>query len=251
MFTLNVNVPPWSDIHVRRAVAHCIDKEGLVEAVLNGKGEPLDAINPPKMWAGVLPEDQVRTFYATLPQYDYDLDKAREELAQSAYPSGFDWVFHQSDDPAQLQGSQSLAENLNKIGIRVKLQQDEDWFGYLMAHEGLGLEVQGYNPDFADPSAYPFLFLDSVNSHQDGSNTAEYRNPKVDDFIDKSLQSTDPAERAQFIEEALKIVADDLPVLPVFTAQTALALRDEFEFKGFNAFWFNIPWANRGFGSAT
>jgi peptide/nickel transport system substrate-binding protein len=250
MFTLNVNAPPWNDIHVRRAIAHCIDKEGLVQAVLHAKGEPLDAINPPRMWAGVLEEDQVRSFYATLPKYDYDLDKARQELAQSAYPEGFDWVFDQSDNPAQLLGSQSLAENLSKIGIRVTLNVRDDWFDDLISHKGLGLEVQGYNPDFADPSAYPFLFLHSVNSHQDGSNTSEYRNPQVDALIDKSLQSTDPAVRAEAIQGALTTVANDLPVLPVFTAQTAVALSDKFEFKGFNAFWYNIPWANRGFGLA-
>ena len=88
--TLDHSAPPFDDIHVRRAVAYAVDREGLVKALLKGNGEAATALNPPEMWSGVLPADEVRAFYATLPSYPFDLEKAKAELAQSAHPDGFE-----------------------------------------------------------------------------------------------------------------------------------------------------------------
>ena len=69
MLTMDQSAPPFDDIHVRKAVAYAIDRDGLVQALLKGNGEPATALNPPEMWAGVLPLDEARAFYATLPGY--------------------------------------------------------------------------------------------------------------------------------------------------------------------------------------
>ena len=83
--TLDHSAPPFDDIHVRKAIAYAVDRDGLVQALLKGNGEPATALNPPEMWAGVLPLDEVKAFYATLPGYQFDLEKAKAELAQSAH----------------------------------------------------------------------------------------------------------------------------------------------------------------------
>ena len=81
--TLDQSAPPFDDIHVRKAIAYAIDREGLVKALLKGNGEAAKALNPPEMWSGVLPPDQVRAFYDTIPNYPFDLEKAKAELKQS------------------------------------------------------------------------------------------------------------------------------------------------------------------------
>ena len=53
LLTLDHSAPPFDDIHVRRAVAYSVDRKGLVEALLNGKGEAATALNPPEIWSGV------------------------------------------------------------------------------------------------------------------------------------------------------------------------------------------------------
>ena len=88
--TLDHSAPPFDDIHVRKAVAYAVDRAGLVQALLKGNGEPATALNPPEMWAGVLSLDEVKAFYATLPGYEFDLEQAKAEIAQSAHPDGFE-----------------------------------------------------------------------------------------------------------------------------------------------------------------
>src|SRR5262245_2563988 len=61
--TMDHSAPPFDDIHVRKAVAYAIDRDGLVKALLKGNGEAAGALNPPEMWSGVLPTDEVRAFY--------------------------------------------------------------------------------------------------------------------------------------------------------------------------------------------
>ena len=60
MLTLDHSAPPFDDIHVRKAIAYAVDREGLVQALLKGNGEAATALNPPEMWAGVLPLDEVQ-----------------------------------------------------------------------------------------------------------------------------------------------------------------------------------------------
>ena len=118
--TLDQSAPPFDDLHVRKAIAYAIDREGLVKALLKGNGEAAKALNPPEMWSGVLPPDQVRAFYDTIPNYPFDLEKAKAELKQSKHPDGFEIAVPGSNaDPYEVNILQSVAENLKQIGIKI------------------------------------------------------------------------------------------------------------------------------------
>ncbi len=253
LLTLDQKTPPFDDIHVRRAIAYSIDREGLVQAVLKGKGEPAVAINPPGMWAGLMSEDEVRSFYDTLDPYAFDLEKARQELAQSSVPNGFQATLRvPNNDPLWVAVALNLAENLKQIGVTLDVRQVDpgEWLDVYFAHEDLGIQAMSYFPDFADPVNYPYLFLYSGNAVRDGLNASNYRNPEVDRAIETALRSSDPAERATALQEALRISQEDVAVVPVFWPDSAMAISTDLRLDGYNAFWYNIPWAIRGFGPA-
>ena len=54
--------------------------------------------------------------------------------------------------------------------------------------------------------------------------------------------------RAQALEAVFKTAADEMPLVPVFWPYTAMAISSKYRLSGFTAFWYNIPWAIRGFG---
>ncbi|HWO70908.1 MAG TPA: ABC transporter substrate-binding protein [Actinomycetota bacterium] len=253
LFTLDQETPPFDDIHVRRAIAYSVDREGLVQAVLKGKGEAAVAINPPGMWAGVLPEDEVRAFYDTLPSYSFDLEKARQELAQSSVPGGFEATVNvPNTDPLMINAALNLSENLKQIGVTLDVRQVDpgEWLDVYFAHEDLGIQMMAYFPDFADPVNYPYLFLYSGNAVRDGLNGSNYRNPEVDAAIETALRSSDPAERAAALQEAIRIAQEEVAVVPIYWPDSAMAISADLRLDGYNAFWYNIPWAIRGFGPA-
>ena len=50
-------------------------------------------------------------------------------------------------------------------------------------------------------------------------NAAHYKNPKVDQLLEKALRSTNQAERAQLYEEATRIVVDDAAGLWIYNTK--------------------------------
>lgn len=251
ILTLDHEAEPFNDVHVRRAIAHSVDRQGLVNALLKGNGEPLPALNPPEMWSGVLTPEQVAEFYATIPGYEFDMDKAREELAQSAHPDGFSFTAPVSSAMPDLVNSlQSLAQNLAQLNIDMTVQELDanQWLAGYFRHENLGMQTMNYYPDFGDPAAYPYLFFHSDNARVDGMNASNFRNSEVDAAIDEANQNTDPAVRAEALRRAFQIANEEVAVVPLYTPYNAMVLSDEYEMTGYNAFWYNIPWAMRGFG---
>jgi peptide/nickel transport system substrate-binding protein len=251
MLTLDHSAAPFDDIHVRRAIAYAVDREGLVKALLKGNGEAATALNPPEIWSGILPPEEVKKFYATLPGYSFDLAKAKEEMAQSAHKDGFDvTVPGSTNDPYMINILQSVAENLKQIGINMKVQEVDDntWLSGYFRHENLGMQCMAYYPDFADPANYPYLFFDSANAQKDGMNGSNFKNADVDKAMDTALKEGDPKVRADALQQVFKIANDDVAVVPIFWPASAMAINNKLQLKGYTAFWYNIPWAIRGFG---
>jgi peptide/nickel transport system substrate-binding protein len=251
LLTLDQDSPPFDDVAVRRAIAQSVDREGLVKALLKGNGEAAVALNPPGMWAGVLSDDEVRAFYATLDDHAFDLEAAKADLAGSSAADGFDLtVPAPNSDPYMVLTLLSLAENLKEFGITLNVQEVDDaqWLDGYFAHEDLGMRIISYFPDYADPANYPFLFYASSNAVKDGMNASNYKNPKVDELIGQAVQQSNPAVRAQALKEAVTIANDEVAVVPIFWPDSAMAISDDYRLDGYSAFWYNIPWAVRGFG---
>lgn len=250
---LDQETPPFDDIHVRKAIAYAIDREGIVQGVLNGNGAPAEAINPPGIWGGVLDEGAVNDFYDTIPTYAFDLDAAREELAQSSVPDGFEFsVPVPNNDPVAINSFLAMAETLGQIGITMNVQQVDpgEWLDVYFGHEDLGAQFMAYFPDYADPANYPYLFYYSENAAPNGLNGSNYRNPDVDALIEESLRSTDTAARAEALQQVIAQANEDVATVPIHWPDSAMAISSDLRLDGYNAFWYNIPWATRGFGPA-
>ena len=76
-----------------------------------------------------------------------------------------------------------------------------------------------------------------------GFNMANYKNPVVDDLLDRQLASLDPAERATLTGEVLQHGAEDLPYVPIWWEETVMAIGSDLTYDGFNAFTQFQPWA--------
>ena len=251
MLTMDQSAAPFDDIHVRKAISYAVDREGLVKALLKRNGEAATALNPPEMCAGIMPPDEVRKFYATLPGYQFDLEKAKAELAQSKHAGGFEiTVPGSSADPYMINILQSVSENLKQIGITMKVQELDanQWLAGYFRHENLGMQVMAYYPDFADAANYPYLFYSSATAAKDGMNGSNFKNAEVDKALDIANQKSDPKERGEALQTVFKIANEDAALVPIFWPASAMAISNKYKLTGYSAFWYNIPWAIRGFG---
>ena len=96
--TLDMDQDPLSDIHVRRALYHATDREGIAEGLFPGQAVAANTLNTPDLFAGILPDDEIAAGYDEIATFAYDIDKATEEMAQSSVPDGFDITINVPDD---------------------------------------------------------------------------------------------------------------------------------------------------------
>lgn len=247
-FSMDTEAEPWSDIHVRRAVAYATDKAGMLNTQFKGHGEVAKSLVPPGQWGGVLAQAAVKRLYATFPAYRFNIDKAKKELAASAFPDGFSATLVYPDSVPQL-GKMCLilAQNLKQLNIKLTVKQvnADKWLNDLYAHKNLGIQSITFVPDYPDPVNYPLVLLGSEHAVKNDLNTANYKNPVVDKLLATQETATRASVRAKAIGEMLRIASVDQPYLPLVWPDTGVAVSKKFVYTGFNALYFNQPWATK------
>ncbi len=110
---LTVNGGPVVDSRVRLAMNHAVNREAIVDVMLQGEAFPVSQIAYPGEFG----------FNPNLPPYEYDPDKARALLAEAGYPDGVDLVATVASRGANdLLYFQQVALDLEKVGVRVELR---------------------------------------------------------------------------------------------------------------------------------
>jgi peptide/nickel transport system substrate-binding protein len=232
--TFDVEAEPWDDVHVRRAFAYALDRKGLINALYRGENIQLTpSIVAKGLWGDQLPKERVDEIYANLPSYDFDLDKARAELKQSRYPGGLDatiW-YYQYDEPEKI--ALAWADDLKKIGVNLKLEPVTDAVGAEREdqHKDLGFHgPNNWGADFPDPISLANTLLPSKEAKPGHYNEANYKNPTVDKLIAQNLASTDQAERGDLLAQVMEIAARDVPYVPFWNNEQAMAIRKGFTY---------------------
>lgn len=107
---------PLGDLKLRQAIAHAIDREGIAKSVQGG-ANPVAFSSLPSNSPG---------YVALEPKFEYDLDKAKALMAESAYPDGVTLRMSTSTlVPNQIEIDQVIAASLEQLGITVEVERLE------------------------------------------------------------------------------------------------------------------------------
>ncbi|WP_369227793.1 ABC transporter substrate-binding protein [Streptomyces sp. R39] len=241
----NTSKAPWNDPKVRQAVAHATDRQGYVRSILRGKGEVASALVTRGQWTGLLTDAEVRQAYTAVPQYEYDIDRARTLLASSTAKDGFTEELHYPASGSQLgRAALALKEALVPLGITLNVKEVplEKWISEL-SEPDRGLHFLWYYPTTGDPAELVEPYLDSAAIGS--TNIAHYRNQAVHKDITEERASVSPAARGKDLADALQRAGADLPYHSLWWGQSATALSSKVGVKDFGTFFFIGPWATR------
>ena len=98
---LNTKTGPFSDVRVRHAVNYAVNKESLINDVLNGMGVPLHScVSSTLEWYN--PDPKIK--------FEYDPEKAKELLAEAGYPDGFETTFWVTESGSGMQSPKAMGE---------------------------------------------------------------------------------------------------------------------------------------------
>lgn len=207
---LNMKEGPFESQAVRQAVNFAVNKEALVNDVLQGTAE---------ISAGPVPPAFAWAYNEEVDPYPYDPDRARELLEEGGY-EGEEIVFYVTEggsgmlDPVAM--GTAIQADLAAVGMNVRIETYE-WNTFL-GQVNPGLEGKAQMAQMAwmtnDPDTLPFLTLRTAAWPQEGGfNSGYYSNPDVDEMLDRARRATDPEERAALYRDVQAIVHDEAPWL--------------------------------------
>jgi len=234
---------PWSDVHVRRAISHCVDKQGIAKAVFKGHGLAATTLPAPSEWVGVgVSPTQALALYQQIPDFAYSLKLAKQELAKSAYPTGFtnDVVVPSDSDPELTQSALVLAQAAKQIGISLNVKALpgakflSTWYSN---KKNTGFCLIRNGPTFLDAGDFPSVMLLKFDDINGGYNSANYFDSQVETFLAQAESAKTPASRETAILGALNVAAPAAPYIPIVWGGGAMAISNKYQYVGFH------PWA--------
>lgn len=211
---------PFDEVNVRKAIAYAIDLESIFDNVIKDSGIKGDLL-PMTDSLFTIEADRWKQYVAEHGGHVYDLDKAKEYLAASSVPNGFDFTMYVSQARSQAYDvALVIQQNLKALNINaeiVTLTQDEVYayqFGNFLDADGIrdyDCLVTTWGADYPDPSANLDPLFNIANIGAGGYNCAAYSNEEVDSLLNKAVTTTDESERMDLLFRACDIIVADEP----------------------------------------
>jgi peptide/nickel transport system substrate-binding protein len=206
VLALNNAKKPYSDVRVRRALTHAVDKAEIVKATMFGFGRVLgsnvDPLNP--------------YFVDMSKAVPHDPAKAKQLLAEAGYPNGFDAVLKVSPNyPYAVRAGEVIVQQLGKVGVRVTLEQIEwgQWLDRVYKQADYDMTIIGHAEawdagNYANPKYY-----------------FRYDSPRFQEVYKQSEVTLDDAKRRALYQELQKIMADEAPVVWLYAYPRIVAAK--------------------------
>jgi len=207
----NLEDPVLSHRELRQALALATDREALVRFLLHGQAKVAAGVLPPDHWAAE----------RIVAQYPYDPARAEQLLDAAGFPRKQDGVRLQltlkcsTEEQARLIGA-ALQEQWRRVGIQLELRPLE--LATLFSDVAKGnfqITYQRWVGANTDPDFFEYAFS-SKRFPPEGANRGHYRSPRIDALTDQIRVEMNQEKRKALCSEVQKILADDLPYLPMW-----------------------------------
>jgi len=238
MISFNCQSAPFDDVNVRRAVSCAIDSVSIRTSLWGDYAT--DSTSLPFGKKGyLLDTDLWTTLSDTIESYSYDIERAKEYLAQSGYADGFSCTLTTLNSSTYNSIAQAIQYSLKELNIDLTIKQvtTSEYYAYAygsMMTDGIrdyDMMINRWTPDYMDPAGFLLPQYITSNAGEGGSNYAAYSNTEVDELALKQSQSVDNAERSNLMIEAYKIIADEAPYKMICYPDTIAVMNTKYYYE--------------------
>ncbi len=211
---LNNTFTPFNNEAVRQALAMAIDKQDIIDKYFPAGSLIAEQFVPPSLKPGYIDGFQ---------WYDYDVDAARQLLAQAGFPDGFATTLYYRNVPrAYLPHADLVAQDvqaqLAEIGVTVTLQEMESGAFISAVNNGqLGMFMLGWVADYSDATNFYDPHFTEVSKFFGDVY------PDLANAIHAAGQVADPAIRTTLYSAVAALVKQHVPMVPIAHATNVIA----------------------------
>lgn len=226
----NTTRPPLDDVKVRQALSYAIPYKDLIEA--GAYGYATQSRGPvPK---GIYP------YSDKVPQYSYDIDKAKQLLKESGHGDGFDLTLtYASENPAEARFVPLIKDAFAKIGVNLTVRPElfnQQWADAKADPKNAqDIFVVYYWPTYSDAGVDNLTSL-FVYTEKTSFNLSYWHNEKYDQLLEEAAPLTGsdrPAAQAKY-EEAMKLLVDQAPGAFLYDPQAVMVVPKDLSIGEFN-----------------
>ena len=181
--------PPFDDIRVRKALAHAINREEIIDGAMFGYGTPIGAHFAPHHPA----------YVDMTANSNFDPEMAKALLKEAGHESGLTVSLKLPPPAYARRGGEIVAAQLRDVGIDTEIENLEwaQWLEQVFKGKDFNLTIVSHTEPmdigiYANPEYY-----------------FQYDNPAMATLMEAFNAESDQAKRTALLQDAQKIIADD------------------------------------------
>ena len=203
--TFNLDREIFSDIRVREAIAHAIDRDQILTQAIFGQG---------KVATGPINSQMAFAYTDEVTAYTRDVEVANALLDEAGFVSdGTRFTIDLLLFPSFSKYGEIIRENLGEVGIEVEVTPLDRaaFLPQVFEQRDFDMNVISYCNN-SDPSiGVSRMYISTNIGNIPFSNGAGYVNPTIDELFTQGASTTDPAARADVYGEIQQILTEELP----------------------------------------
>ncbi len=189
ILSINNKQPPFDDVNVRKALAHAINRQAIIDGAMFGYGTPIGTHFAPHNPA----------YVDLTANSTYDPELSKKLLAEAGFPDGFETTLHLPPPSYARRGGEIIAAQLAEVGIKAEIINVEwaQWLETVFRGKNFGLTIVSHTePMDIDIYARPEYYF-------------QYDNKGFQDLMATLTSTTDPAKRIELLQQAQTIISED------------------------------------------
>jgi peptide/nickel transport system substrate-binding protein len=221
---INLTHPILKRREVRQALAHSIDRDGIIRHILKDQATAANGLLSPLNWAH---DDSV-------PRWPFDPAKAQRLLDQAGYPDPdgegprprFKLSFKTTNIDLRRRIAETLKEQLSRVGVELEVRSYEWGTFYSDIKKGNFHLYSLAWVGIADPDVYYNIFHSS-SLPPNGDNRGGYNSPSIDNLLEQGRRESDLGRRKGLYHQVQQIIHEDLPYIPLWWVKNVVVRKPE------------------------
>ena len=202
----NLSDPILSQLKVRQAIAHAIDRPLIIKRLLDDMARIGEGIFPSEHWCGLS---------SSVSGYEYNPARAKQLLVEAGYAEGINLTYKTSTDPTRVRLATVYQSLLADVGIKLSIDS-HDWGTFYSDIKQGRFQLYGLAwVGVKSPEIFEYAFA-SYSKPPTGANRGRYHDEQLDELLKQALIAPSMSEMSSAYKHIQQHLLKELPIIPLW-----------------------------------